>query len=200
MFDEYRFTVLGADQGAGLVTVLEILAFASGLPLDCPGAVGRLGVHGDEGLEPVSSVDSKYLGYGTETMGRIDIAFMSFVEIKPPVIPVTAPIGIKVVEIGSLDMEYFTENSGLGHRQARHLEEVIAAVLEHHAVLPGLLRHVDKGPDLLQGGGHRHLAGHVLAVFHSIKRYGSVVYPVGTDVHEIDVVPLAKLFIDLGVS
>ena len=95
-------------------------------------------------------------------------------------------------------MEHLTEESLLCHVQCGELEEVVNAVLEHHTMLAGALRGVDELPYLLHVCGSGHLNSHMLAVLHCIEGQGHVMYPVGGDVDEVNVVAVAHLLIGLS--
>ena len=56
----------------------------------------------------------------------------------------------------------------------------------------GLLRHVHKCPAVFQGIGRGDLDGRVLAMLHGIEGNRDVVYPVGADIDQVDVIPLAE--------
>ena len=97
-------------------------------------------------------------------------------------------------------MEHLAEESLLCHVQCGQLEEVVDAVLEHHAVQTGALCRVDELPYLVHVHGGRHLDGHMLAVLHGIEGDGHVVHPVGGNVDEVDVVAPAHLLIGFGAA
>ena len=84
MLDEDGLSVLGADHGACLISVLEVLALPSMSLLNIPWTIHCLGLHRHEGLESVTPVDVEYLGYRTQAMGSIDVSLMLFIKIKPP--------------------------------------------------------------------------------------------------------------------
>ena len=89
------------------------------------------------------------------------------------------------------------EETLLDHVQAGELEEVIAAVLQHDAVLARALGGVDEGPDVLQGARCRHFDGGVLAVLHRAEGDGYVVAPVRADIDEVEVLLLAERLVGI---
>ena len=117
-----------------------------------------------------------------------------------PWVPVGRPEVVEVVLVGSLHMKHLAEESLLRHVQGRDLEEVVDAVLQHHTMQAGALAGVDELPYFLQGHGGRHLDGHVLAVFHGVECQGNVVYPVGGNIDEVDVLPIAHGLVSLGAA
>ena len=56
-------------------------------------------------------------------------------------------------------MQHFSKRTLLRKLQGHHLEEIIAAVLQNHAVPAGTLGGIDKVPAFLEGIGGRHLDG-----------------------------------------
>ena len=82
----------------------------------------------------------------------------------------------------------------LRHVERRQFEEIVNAVLEHHAVAPGLLGGVDQLPALVERHGCGNLDGHMLAVLHGVDGHRHMQLPRGADVHQVDVVALAELF------
>ncbi len=120
-------------------------------------------------------------------VGRIDVATMCLVVFHAPVVVILGPIGFEAMQVASLDVHQFTEDTVLRHIERCHLEEVIDAVFEHHAMELGAFCHVDHVPNLLHRQGCGHFASHVLAVLHGIEHHGSVVNPVGANVYKIDV-------------
>ena len=139
MLNEDGLTLLGAQHGHGDVTVLEVRAGLTGAGCNMLGTVERICVHGHKCGEAVSAVDIENLAYGAESVGRIKVSPMLLVELKAPVVPVTAPIGIKVVVIGTFCMDDVSENTLLCHGKGCELKEVIAAVFQNHAMLAGAL-------------------------------------------------------------
>ena len=97
VLDQNGLPFFSQNQGAGLVTVLEILALPSLSLLDITRAVDGLGLHCHESFETVAPVDVKHLSHRTQAVGGIQIAFAFLVEIKPPVIPVSVPERIQVM-------------------------------------------------------------------------------------------------------
>ena len=186
-------TVLRAYHGGGLVAVLEAVGGAPAVLLDVCRAIHRLCVHRHERLHPVATVQVQCLCYGAEAVRRVDIAAMCLVEVHAPVVPVLLPVRVEVVQVCALGMQDFAEQSVLCHVQSRQLKEVIAAVLQLHAVPACALRGVDEQPDVVERRCRRHLYGGVLAVLHGIDSHRHVVHPVGGYVDQVYVVAPAQL-------
>ena len=98
------------------------------------------------------------------------------------------------MQIAAFGVEHLAEETLLGHVEGVHLEEVVNAVLKHHAVELFLLGLVDKRPDFLEAGCGGHLYCGVLAVVHCVEGHGGVVHPVSDDVDKVNVGTLAELF------
>ena len=79
----------------------------------------------------------------------------------------------------------------LRHVQRSHFEPVVAAVFKNHAVELFLLGEIYQFPTFFQVHSRWHLVSHILAVFESALCYNGVVVPVGSDVHEVDIVASA---------
>ena len=92
-------------------------------------------------------------------------------------------------------MNHFTQHAELGHVQGSHLEKVVGAIFEHHAVFAGLFGDVDEFPAVGDRSGSRNFHGHVFAMLHGINSHLDVRLPVGADINEVDIVALAKFFI-----
>ena len=99
--------------------------------------------------------------------------------------------------VSALHVLHLAEHAVLRHVECVELKEVVAAVLKHHHVETLLLTEVDKLPDLVKVHGRRHLNGNILAMLKSVFGYGEMVQPVGSDINEVDVFPLAQLFVTL---
>ena len=97
------------------------------------------------------------------------------------------------MDVSPLGTEYFAEEPLLCHVERSKLEEVIHAVLEHHAVTLCTLCGIDYIPGFLETGDSWHFAGDVLSLLHSIDHHRSVTSPVGSDVDEVDVGAVAEL-------
>ena len=201
-FDD--LAVLRADERRRLVAVAESVTLLPGHLLHVHLAVDRLRVHGDEGLHAVAAVDVQHLCDRSEAVCGIDVAAELPVVVQPPAQPVLRillPVGIperrQVVAVSPLHVKHFAEDTLLRHVQRVQFEEVVTAVLQHHAVQAGLLGQVDQLPDFRQVHRRRHLDGHVLAVRHRLPGDEEVVFPVGGDVDEVDVLAPAEFFISV---
>ena len=134
-------------------------------------AVDRGGVHRHQVAHAVAAVDVEELADGPQSVGGVDVAAVGAVEFEAPVALVVVPEGFEVVDVGPLGLEQLAEEPVLRHVERRELEEVIDAVLEHHAVALPLLGRVDQLPALLERRGGRHLDGHMLALLHGVDRH-----------------------------
>ena len=66
-------------------------------------------------------------------------------------------------------------------------------------MLPCLLGHVYQSPDFIQGSSCRYFYCDILTVLHRVQGDRDVVYPVGADIYQVDVIPFAQLLVNLGV-
>lgn len=140
----YHLAVGSAHEGDGVVAVGAFVE--AHLLLYEFEAVDRLGVEGHEGLESVAAVDVHGLAYGTEAVGGIDVTAVVLVEVEAPVALVLVPVRLEVVDVAAGSVKHLAEETLLGHVEGGHLEEVVDAVLEHHAVPLGTLGRVDQLP------------------------------------------------------
>ena len=117
-------------------------------------------------------------------MGSIHVTTVLLVVKKTPaellgvlllVHPVLTPERVEVVNVSALSVEHLTQQALLSHVEGVELEPVVAAVLQNHAVLAGLLGQVNELPALLQVHGAGHLDSGVLAILQSALSYGEVV-------------------------
>ena len=139
-------------------------------------------------------MDVQRLADGAEAVCGVDVAGVAFVEVEAPVALITRPVLFEAVDIAALRMNDFSEKTLLRHVEGREFEEVVHAVLDHHAVAACPFGGVDQLPalgDALRGGNFQ---GDVLAVFHGIDGHRDVLQPRGDDVHQVEVVALAELF------
>ena len=79
------------------------------------------------------------LAVRAETVSGINISAMLLVEVKSPVVMIIIPERLEIVDVCALSMEHLPEETLLCHIEAGELEEVIYAVLNHHAMLPSTL-------------------------------------------------------------
>ena len=114
-----------------------------------------------------------------------------------------AVLGLHVVhqrvDVGTLGVGQFAEHALAHHVQGLQLEEVVAAVLQHHAVPAGALAGLDQLPAAVQVQGRRHLDRRVLAVAHGADRHGHVPRPGRADVDQVQV-QLAEVAPVLGAG
>ena len=131
---------------------------------------------------------------GAEAVRGVDVTAVFLVELQTPAVLVVVPEGIEVVDVRTLDMEDVPEQPLPGHVERRQFEEVVNAVFEHHAVPLRLLGGVHQLPALFERRGGGNFDSDVFAVFHGVNGHRDVLLPRGHDVHQVDVVTLAKLF------
>ena len=87
----------------------------------------------------------------------------------------------------------FTEKSLACHIQGHEFEKVIAAILKHHAVPPGLFRCFHKLPALIKRCCGRHFNGSVFALLHGINSHGGMPFPGCGDVDQVNVFAFTHL-------
>ena len=190
---EDSLAVMGTDQGRSQVTVFIFhgtltVAFVSlGLAGEGPG------IHRHQFLHPVAPVDAEHLADGADAVGRIHVTVVIPVVGHTPVALIIVPPGVEVVVIGALYVDHVPEEPLLSHIKAGQFEKVVAAVLQHYAMLAGPLGSVHQGPALFDAGRSRHLNRNVLAVLHGIGGHSGVHLPGNGQINEIDIVKLAKL-------
>ena len=144
MFDEESLAFLGLDHRGGHVTVGEVVHIHHFLG-DLLAVIGRR-AHRDQGLHAVATVNVEGLAERSEAVGGVDIARVVLVELEAPVFVILVPEWLEVVDVSALAVDEFAEHALLGHVESGQFEEVVTAVLEHHAVALGLFGNVDKLP------------------------------------------------------
>src|SRR5262245_6615824 len=80
------------------------------------------------------------------------------------------------------------------HVQRHQLEEIVAAVLEDHAMLFCFFGCFHQLPALFDSDSSGNLRCRVLSVFHSINGHWSMKLPRCSDVDQIDILPVAHFF------
>ena len=141
-------------------------------------------------------MDVQHLGDRAEAVGGIVVPAMVDVVVDPPGLAVVPVIG-KEVNISTFHVIDLAEQPLLGHVQGRHLEEIVAAVLQHHAVPTGALAGIDKLPAIVDRQSHRHLTGDMVPMLQRIQRNRHMRQPVRADIDQVDVIPVAQLLIGL---
>lgn len=126
-------------------------------------------------------------------MGGVGIASVAADDIRHP--PV---VGTKVVDVGTLAMCDFAEETSAVHFHKPEVERVVTAVLKHGADALCVVGGFDELPTFLYGGGGRHLYGHILALLHGVYGDGRVAFPVGADEDDVDVRLLTQLLPAVG--
>ena len=192
VFEQDRAALLGLDQRRRMVGVGEF--FSAQLLAGEFQPVDRAGVHRHQAVHLVAAVDVEQLAGGTEAVRGVDVAAVIPVEFQTPAVLIVVPESVEVVDIRTFDMENVPEQSLPGHVERRQLEEVVNAVFEHHAVPLRLLGGVHQLPALFERRGGGNFDSDVLAVLHGVNGHRDVQLPRGHDVHQVDVVTLAKLF------
>ena len=158
-------------------------------------AVVRGGAHRHQIIHLVAAVNVKHLADWSQAVCGVDVAAVLLVEIQTPVTLIFMPVRLEIVYVGAFAVNHLAEQALFGHVESCHLEKVVGAVFEHHAVTAGLFRHIDQLPTILNGCSRRHFHGHVFAVLHGINSHGHMSLPVGADVHQVDIVTLTELLI-----
>ncbi|CDF23021.1 uncharacterized protein BN736_00910 [Prevotella sp. CAG:617] len=204
MLDFDDFTIFRANQGCSVVTVAEVGAFFTSSFFYVSRSVNGFGIHGYEGLHAVAAVDVKSLSNGAKAVSCINVTTVFLVVAHTPsefvvltVLPVVRPEVVEVVDVSTLCAEHFAEYAVLSHVQGVHFKPVVAAVLQNHAVLAGLFAQVDELPALVKVHGRRYFDGGVFTVLQSAFGYREVVFPVGSDVYEVDVFAFANFLVSL---
>ena len=164
-----NLAVLGADKCCGLVTILEVVELLAVCRLVNIGTHNSLCVHRHQGLEAVATVNVQHQAQRAKSVSRVGITSELAEVVYTPGAVGAAHRVVEVVDIATLGVQNFTEDTLLSHIQRCKLEEVVDAVLEHHAVFASALRGIDELPQLLQGEGCGHLYNHVLAALHCVE-------------------------------
>src|SRR5690554_361575 len=192
VLDMDRFSLFGADHGHGVLTVLEVGNLLAPFRFQVGRDTYRLAVHGYQVVHLVAPVDVKHLAGGSHAVRGVDVAPVFLVVLHAPVAFVLFPEIFQHVDIGTLGIEDLSKYSLLGHVECGQFKEVVHAVFELHAVLLGAFGRIDDVPDLLQRHGGGNFAGSVLPLLHGIDQHRGVMYPVGRDIYQIDILPLAE--------
>ena len=90
-------------------------------------------------------------------------------------------------------MSNLAEESTTVHLKGLKRKIVIAAVLRHKTVAPGLLGSMHQKPTLLHRSGSRHLYSHMLATAHSVYSHQCMGAPFRTYIYKVYVGQLASL-------
>ena len=181
------------DERLSHLTILDYGILYSEFLLHEAGDRGGRYVHRGEVLHAVATVDIEYPASWAKAVCRIDITAILLIEFQAPVAFVVLPEGLEVVDVGTLGAEDITEEALLSHVERGELEEVIDAVLEHHAVTLRALSRVDDVPSFLEGRHSWYFTSDVLALLHSIDHHRGVTCPVGSDVDQVNVGAVAEL-------
>ena len=99
------------------------------------------------------------------------------------------------MNISTLSMEQFTENSVLCHIQSIHFKPVVATVLKNHTMFASLLNQVDKIPALFNIHSRRYFNSRILSILHSKLSHGEMVIPVSCNINKINIGAFAKFLI-----
>ena len=201
----HHLTLFCTHERSGVVAIAEIVAVLARHFLVPLAAAETLRVHSNQGLDAVAAMDVQSLSNGAKSVGGIDVATVFLVVFQAPmqilsiravrILPISFPNAwfVEHVDVGTLCADDFAEESLLSHVQGAHLVIVIAAVLQEHAMQAVLLAQVDEFPALLQVHGAWHFDGCMLAVFQGTFGNGEMMVPVGGNVYQVDVLPLAHV-------
>ena len=192
MLDEDGLSVLSRYHGEGVVSVLEVITFFSGHLFHHPWSCHGLGVHRNQGLHPVTTMDIEKLTSRAKTMRRIYIPAIILVVKKPPVLPILIPELFKIMDIGTFNMEDLPKKSVLSHIQGSEFEEIIDAILKLHAMFSCAFRGIYQLPYLINRHRSRHLYSRMLAVFHCIDTHRRMTFPVCDNIDQIHLIALAQ--------
>ncbi len=166
---------------------------------------GLLTGHAGQVEEEVPTVDVQALGHRTEAVRGIETPVALEIVRDPPaaLIDLLARLRLHVVDegvdVGAFGVGQLAEHTLARHVQGLQLEEVVAAVLQHHAVLGGAFTGLHQLPAAVDVQGRRHLDRSVLAVLHGADRHRHVPAPRRRDVDEVEV-QLAEVAPVLGAG
>ena len=138
-------------------------------------------------------MDIEYPASWAKAVRSVYVTTILLIELQAPVAFVVLPEGLEVVDVSTLSAEDITEEALLSHVERGELEEVIHAVLEHHAVTLCALSRVDDVPSFLEGRHSWYFTSDVLALLHGIDHHRGVTCPVGSDVDQVNVRAVTEL-------
>lgn len=95
-------------------------------------------------------------------------------------------------------MDRFSEKPLFDHVHDSQFVIAVIAVFKHHAVTLSLLRSIDQFPAVGNSPGGGNLKHHMFAVLHGMDGDGDVQIGRRSDIHEINIVPLADFFQSSG--
>ena len=104
------------------------------------------------------------------------------------------PVAAQVVDIGAFGVYQFAKQSVSCHVHREQFKEVVATILQHHAMALGLLGSFYQGPAIFDRLCSGHFNGYVFAAFHRAQRNRRVQVPGGGTIHEIQIGFIAKCF------
>ena len=134
--------------------------------------------------EGVAPQDVEIHGHRAEAVGGVEVAVAVEVVLQPPAVLVVGRVehhDAQVVQVGALGMGEAAKDAFLDHLHDPKLLAIVAAVLQHDAMAPGLLGGLDQVNGFLVGRGDGHLAGGVQALAHGVDGHGGVPFPGGAD-------------------
>ena len=123
-------------------------------------------------------------------MSRIHISPMIPIIIQTPIIPIQRPKFFKIMDISTFYMENISKNSLLGHIQCRKLEKVINAIFQLNTMLSCLFRSINNIPYLFHIHSCRYFYSSMFSLLHRIDRHRSMMFPIGCNIHQINIIPL----------
>ena len=190
------FSLLGTDHGHRVLSVCKVVGTVAVHATFFDQVfryISRFGIHGHQCIHLVATVNIKQLCCRPHTVCSIHITTELLVVLQAPVPLVRTPVIPQIMDVGSFCMKNLSEEALLCHIQGGEFKEVIDTVLQLHGMLLCFLGGIDDRPDLIERHGCRHLAGHMLALFHRIDHHGGMAFPVGGDIDQIDIVTFNQL-------
>src|SRR5512133_2383263 len=122
---------------------------------------------------------------------------VSQVLFQSPHVSITILVKIQepqVVNIGTFSMYQLTEEALACHIKGQKLKEIIAAVFQLHAMLPGPFRCFYKLPALFKRYSCRHLSGGMFSAFHCVNGHWSMPCPGRANVNKVNIRIFAESF------
>ena len=128
-------------------------------------------------------------------MGGIRVsAFMVF--IPPPGRPLrfTEHTAQQFMDISTLTVNYFTEQTFLYHVHCQDLKEIVTAIFQLHAMFLCSLRSLYQLPAIFQCSSCRNFHCHMLSAFHGIDSDRCMPFPGSGYINQIDIILFTQLF------
>ena len=150
-----RLTVGAADKRVDNVSLVESCSFEVFNTVNVIVEVilesSRLAGAAGQRKEPVAAVYAEQFGDRAKLMGGIELAVSvdEVVQAAVPQLPSVEDLVTEIVTVSAGAVDDFTEHTETLHPEDRQLVPAVAAVLQHHAMLAGLLLSADQIPALL---------------------------------------------------